>query len=133
PPPDLTNVHDFTVPADLTGGDLSGVDLLSCAPQCNANGWQCGGDTCGGTCGTCPSHTFCDTGQTCSPCGHIGEGCCPPSSLMLPPMGCDPGLECDTNTQCNPPPDLMPPPPDMTVCGTVGFPCCNGTTCSTGM
>lgn len=145
PPPDLTNVHDFSLPADMTLPDLSGVDLLGCVPQCG--GKQCGFDGCQGTCGNCPSHSWCDGNQQCAPCGTLGMGCCPPG-ISKPAggrghdpgpfgvplnMGCDPGLECDTNTICNPPPDLMPPPPDMTMCGTIGLPCCNGVNCAVGI
>lgn len=61
--------------ADLIGdlpeilSDSSGVDADSnCIPACN--GWVCGGDGCGGSCGECGADEWCDVG-VCTNCQPV--------------------------------------------------------------
>jgi hypothetical protein len=75
-------------------GGLFGIEGLGlihatvcCEPHCE--GKQCGGDGCGGTCGTCPEGQRCANGQCCTPD-------CPPNACG--PDGC--GGICTT---CQPP------------------------------
>ncbi len=66
----------------------------ACVPQCkDATGAtkQCGSDGCGGTCGTCPSGTTCESGVCKAPpdpCGGVSyQGCCKSGALQYCSQG----------------------------------------------
>ena len=72
PGADTVGADDVTTGDDGVGGpDLPGGEESPCQRQCN--GRQCGPDSCGGTCGTCPD------GLTCGPTYQCQDGPCQPA------------------------------------------------------
>lgn len=90
--------HDGLCTQNATVGECSGfynacADTPPCIPQCT--GKECGGDGCGGTCGTCAADQYCDVG-ICKP----SAGACPGPGISLGP--CAPTLTlngCCTDSQ----------------------------------
>jgi len=75
---------------DPNDGDVKLFECDFCVPNClNPGGQikQCGDDTCGGICGTCPQDFTCDPiNGTCIPC--VGQCMVPPAGVL--PMECGP-------------------------------------------
>ncbi len=120
--PEVTVPDGLEEPADaVADGGLGAPDLAICQPACQ--GKECGGDGCGGVCGTCGGATVCSNGTcvaTCTPsCGGAecgGDGCggvcgtCGGSELCqdgqcVPPQSCEFGWDCGMKRRCVKSPD----------------------------
>lgn len=68
---------------------------ICCIPQCS--GKQCGDDGCGGTCGICPSGSYCSDTGTCLKCS-CGTKKCGKDQCGNSCGTCEQGYFCDENT-----------------------------------
>ena len=79
-----------------------GSCVASVSHPCIANGWNCGNDGCGGTCGSCTAPQTCGGGGTANVCG-----CTPTTCVALgatcgnPSNGCGGTLSCGTCSLAN--------------------------------
>ncbi len=113
-----------TVTADVTVTPDVGVGDSDCVPKCD--GWECGDDGCGGTCGTCKGGVACLNGA-CAACDSTT--CCdlrfttPIPNLTAFGGGCTDDREC-VFQEC-----MMPGDPGNTTNSLFGF-CTRGCDCN---
>lgn len=136
------------------------TNTCECAPLCGMppdfEGWECGQDGCGGSCGECGGDTFCDYAQdqsdadaggeynavggscvTCAEmCAQLGLECGPWASAFVA-VKCECG-QCPGGTQCSQGKCGCQPQCAGKVCGadgcggSCGTGCPEGTSCSSG-
>ena len=84
----------------------------TCTPRCGRK--VCGGDGCGGSCGSCGAGQSCASGTCCTPepleetCTRCGQGSCPgrcdtvtsPGACGTVSCSCPSGQECLSNGSC---------------------------------
>lgn len=82
----------------------TGVHPYSCSGECTpqCDGKSCGGDNCGGLCGTCPDTHSCVQGACVEgDCGDISsQGCCTNDSVLFCEEGVFQGYPCLNNSTC---------------------------------
>jgi formylglycine-generating enzyme required for sulfatase activity len=91
---DVTN--DLLLAEVDSNAVMDGID--SCQPDCD--GKECGGDGCGGKCGTCPEGEDCPPGGMCKPSGALSWVSLPSGEFI---MGCSD----ESDSMC----DMMEQPP----------------------